>query len=217
MAALGKVSGAWKDISQIQAKVSGAWKEVSEGYVKVSGAWNQFFAPAAAGSYELIETEILTTTTSSVTFDVTGLGSDYQHLQIRMTARTNRAATSDFIEVRLNADSGSNYAHRSLFGNGSSVTSAAQTSDDFMDFNRMAAASAAANVFGAIVMDVLDPFETTKNTTIRSLGGFATESINLNSGFYNNTSALTEILITPGIGSSFNSGSRFSIYGIRSA
>jgi len=42
-----KISGTWKDITEIQTKVSGSWKEVAEGYTKISGAWEQFYSAAA--------------------------------------------------------------------------------------------------------------------------------------------------------------------------
>ncbi len=176
-------------------------------------------AVAAADSYDLLATEILTSSSSSITFASLGTyAPDYQHLQLRMVGRTNRASTSDYINVQLNGDTGSNYAHHSLYGNGSSVVAGtALTSDSKMGFNRFSGASASSNIFGSIVLDLLDAFETTKYKTLRSLGGTAAVSINLNSGLWMDTDALTSIKIEPGSGSSLITGSRFSLYGIRKA
>jgi hypothetical protein len=38
-----KVSGAWKDTSNLYYKVSGAWKEITAAYVKVAGTWKAMF------------------------------------------------------------------------------------------------------------------------------------------------------------------------------
>jgi hypothetical protein len=67
----------------------------------------------------------------------------------------------------------------------------------------------------AFVCDILDPFETTKNKTIRSLAGYGSGgNVNLYSGLWINTSALTSITILASSGN-FASASRFSLYGIK--
>jgi hypothetical protein len=75
-----------------------------------------------------------------------------------------------------------------------------------------------ANSFGAAVLDVLDPYSTTKNKTLRCLQGVRAgtgPAIELRSGFWNNTASITSIVFTPETSGSFVSGSRFSLYGIR--
>ena len=174
-------------------------------------------AVAAAGSYDLLVTDILTSSSSSITFASLGTyAADYQHLQIRMVGRTNRASTSDYIKVQLNGDTGSNYAYHYLYGT-SSVSSYADTSNSEMVFNRFSGASASSNIFGSIVLDLLDAFETTKYKTLRSLGGEAAVSINLNSGLWMNTNSITSVKIEPGSGSSLITGSRFSLYGLKAS
>jgi hypothetical protein len=73
-----------------------------------------------------------------------------------------------------------------------------------------------ANIFGSAVIDILDPFSTTKNTTTRSLGGHnsSTARLYLGSGAYYSTAAVTSITVGPNSGSIL-AGSRFSLYGIR--
>ena len=177
-------------------------------------------AVAAAGSYDLLETEILTGTQATVTFSSLGsYSTDYQHLQLRIAARSNRASNvSDALDVVLNADTSTSYAHHLLYGNGSSVNASQSTSNSKILLDRLTATSAAANSFGALVIDILDPFETTKNTTIRNLGGTDSQpGIYLESGLYYKTDAITEIELAPTAGSAFEIGSRFSLYGLRSA
>jgi hypothetical protein len=119
--------------------------------------------------------------------------------------------------LRFNADTGSNYATHRLIGNGSAVSSSAATSQTFSQGGANVSNSGATNSFAASVLDILDPFETTKNTTIRSLGGTpdsASIQISFYSGVYLNTAAVTSIVLFPNIGN-YVSGSRFSLYGIK--
>jgi hypothetical protein len=71
------------------------------------------------------------------------------------------------------------------------------------------------NQYGAYITDILDFGSTTKNKTIKSLGGYASTGpyIMIRSGAYLSTSAVTSITITGAGG--FLAGSRFSLYGIK--
>jgi hypothetical protein len=169
--------------------------------------------------FELIATTLITTNTASVVFDVTGLGSRYRHLQLRAVARSNRSGTLGSPRFRFNGDAGANYAQHALLGNGSAVAS-----DGFASINQGAigvitATSATASAFSPIVLDILDPFSTTKNKTIRSLSG-ANESgasnsqIRVTSSAHFSTAAVTTITLFDDA-NSWVAGSRFSLYGIR--
>jgi hypothetical protein len=175
-------------------------------------------APVAAGSYDLIESVVLTSTTASVTFSgLAAYASTYKHLQLRMVARTNRGATGDDLSIQFNGDTGSNYTWHNLSGNGSSVTSnAIAISNTWMGNYGLAGGSTTSDVFSAQVTDILDPFAA-KNKTIRSLSGMASNNnvIDLTSGFWNNTASLTEIRVFLRLGTSYVSGSRFSLYGLK--
>jgi hypothetical protein len=168
------------------------------------------------GDYDLLATEILTSSTSSVTFSSLGdYATDYQHLQIRFVARSTRSGnTDDPMNLQFNTIT-SGYFNHQLSGDGSSVTSGGATSESAIRVGRLTAASSSANAFGAGVIDILDPFETTKNTTFRSLSGSTNSNlISVFSGSHATTSALTEIKLLPLI-ASFASGSRFSLYGLK--
>jgi len=178
-------------------------------------------AVAAAGSYDLLETEILTSTQATVTFSSLGTyAADYQHLQVRMVARSNRADTDSYIYVQFNADTGSNYNHHYLRGTGSAVNSGATSgSSGILDINFLPAATAPSNSFGVATLDILDPFETYKYTTARMLSGQSGSSysrIGLTSGAWRNTASLTSITFDDIFGS-FVTGSRFSLYGLKAS
>jgi hypothetical protein len=177
-----------------------------------------FFATAgaggAAGSFDLLETQVLTGSAASVTFSSLGTySSTYQHLQIRFVV--NGTSSPFRNRLRFNGDSATNYATHLLFGSGSSVSSAAGTSTTEM---ALTSGGNTTNAFSPGVIDILDPFETTKNKTIRHLGGSigGNTEITLSSGVWLNTASITSISIRPDSGS-YIANSRFSLFGIKAA
>jgi hypothetical protein len=185
---------------------------------------NEAYVPINTG-YELLETQIVSGNQNSVVFSNlnSSYGLTYQHLQLRITARTDRTgADSDPIRIRFNSDAGANYGrHRLMAYLGNNVISGGSGGQDSMYITEAAAVSQnAANIFADIITDIIDPFETTKSKTIRSLSGMYAsgwQSIELWSGFWNSTNAITTIALSPVVGTNFVSGSRFSLYGMRSS
>lgn len=173
--------------------------------------YQSFLAGTESNQFHHLETVRLSGTTASVTFSNLQEYHDYQHLQIRVVARTDRSATNDNVILRFNDDSGTNYSTHNLRGSGGSVTSGAGANDTKI----ICRAVGGNGDFGATVIDILDPFETTKNTSVRSLGGYATDIVELGSGSWRNTGAVTSILLDQDVGSNFLAGSRFSLYGLK--
>ena len=170
---------------------------------------------AFTSDYELVATTILGSAQSSVVLDLSGISSTYKHIQIRGTARST-ASGRDWFYVRMNASALTN-GHE-VRSEGSSVISGVILIGADVAFALMPGANAGTGQFGAFVMDLLDPFSTTKNKTIRTLAGNATTSetqIHLTSGFRNNTAATTSVTLIPRDGPNIAAGSRFSIYGIK--
>ena len=175
-------------------------------------------APVGAGDYELIATEILGSSQSSVVFSNLGdYSSTYKHLQIRYLGRSERAVNIDGINAELNGDTGSNYAWHQLFGNGSSVGSGASASTNKAQVGWLAGSSQGASQFLGGVIDFLDVYAA-KNKTIRSLNGIAgsgSSGIQLSSAVWLNTNSLTSITLKAALDNNLVSGSRFSLYGIK--
>jgi hypothetical protein len=150
---------------------------------------------------------------STITF--AGIPNTYKHLQIRTLVRNT--STSNGYNARFNSDSGSNYARHYLIGTGSSAVAAAVTSTTSAILNDAAISTSSTGVFGASICDILDYSNTTKNKTIRTLGGFdnnGSGSVGFLSGLYMSTSAISSILIFPDAGN-FAEYSQFSLYGVR--
>ena len=184
-------------------------------------AGNPAYSP---GSYDLLETEILTGSQASVTFSSLNstYGSTYQHLQLRLTARGGRSSQNSPLFVQFNSSGGTAYFSHALLGTGSSVLSESLTSKSLIErAGSVAGTQAAANAFGANIIDILDPFDTAKNTTLRGIGGGSYAStgpiIGLWSGAWNNTASIDSIQLTDYSGTDFIAGSRFSLYGLKAA
>jgi hypothetical protein len=136
-----------------------------------------------------------------------------------MIGRSDRASLfGDYIKVTFNSDSGANYSDHQLQGDGSTVTSIAGTSANFMRCMRFAGATATANAFGAGIIDILDYQNTNKYKTLRNLGGIdsnGTGDITFVSGSWRSTSAVSSITLTVGGGTTFNQYTQAALYGIK--
>jgi len=169
-----------------------------------------------AGAYDLLETQILTSSASSVTFTgLDTLASGYQHLQIRSVVRFTSNGNVGTMKITMNADTGSNYAYHSLQGFGTSVTSFATSNSADIQSVYVSGSAEASNIFSAQVIDLLDFSSSNKNTTLRALSGYAGGNdrvISLSSGLYNSTNAMTSIKLERS-GDTWVTGSRFSLYG----
>jgi hypothetical protein len=183
---------------------------------------NEAYIPIGTG-YELLETQVLGSTQTSITFsnlNATYSGT-YQHLQLVATVRSNRNDTDDIAYITFNGDTAANYYAHRLRGNGSNVVSeylSAGYPNGMLTYGSFAGATAGTGVYGVMILDLPDAFETTKKKTIKILEGQAGayKLVELVSGAWNNTNAITSININPYFGD-LVSGSRFSLYGLRSA
>jgi hypothetical protein len=169
-------------------------------------------AGVVPSSEYLIETRVLPSNTSSIVFDnLAQYSGIYKHLQVVIVANCPTSAANQFL--RFNGDNGNNYAWHYLEGNGSTVFSGGGGSLSFIGWG---VTNADANNFTGSVIDILDPYSSTKNTTIRALTGSARSGNNwlgLYSGAWFNTAPVTSLSI--GFGTQpLLAGSRFSLYGV---
>jgi hypothetical protein len=175
-----------------------------------------FFATAgaggAAGSFDLLETQVLTGNQTSVEFTNlnTAYGSTYQHLQLRLVSLSN---ADTWYRLQLNGSTSGYYSHR-LIGESGSVSSAAYSSTT--TGMQLFGLTGTSSVPGRAIMDFLDPFETSKAKVVRSLTA-GPNTVGLISGLWNNTAALTSIKINQTDGWAFTQYSRFSLYGLKAA
>jgi hypothetical protein len=186
----------------------------------ILGIWASARKGAPATSYESIAT-VTVGSGGAASAEFTSIPGTYTHLQVRMFAKTDRALNRDGVRMRMNSVStGSPYAWHGLYGDGASaLVDGGANLNEIVTF-RAAGNTSATNIWGGLIIDVLDYANTNKNTTIRCLGGVdlnGAGEIWLSSGLWNNTSAITTLTFTPNIGSNFLQYSHFALYGCKSA
>lgn len=186
-------------------------------------AYGLFGVPsAAAGDFESIETVIVGAGgQSSITFGSGGtIPQTYKHLQIRALVKSSRSAVNDYMQIRINNDNTtSNYRTHAFDGDGVGVygeTSANDLQVGWLPGNTNA------SMYGIGIIDILDYTNTSKNKTIRTLGGFDQNSttsgtawVGLTSGLWMSNAAITSIKFNSGTSSNFNQYSSFALYGIK--
>lgn len=171
-------------------------------------------AASGAGSaeaYELIESSILTSSASSITFS--SIPQDYKHLQLRAVTRQDGAVVYGNALLSLNGTSPS-YWHY-LYTYNTSIYSGGYGSP-YGNYGFWATGNnAATGVFAPTVMDILDYSSSSKNTTLKYLTGYndSNSGVALMSNLWSNTTAVTSLTIAGT--SNYVAGSRFSLYGIR--
>jgi hypothetical protein len=179
---------------------------------------------AATNSYESIATvSVGSGGASDITFS--SIPSTFKHLQIRGIARSD-VANSDIesLAIRLNSDSGSNYAYHLLQGNGATASAAGASSVAAGIVGAEPGNSHTSGIFGGYVIDILDYANTSKTKTIRSLGGVDTNNngtekgqVRLSSTLWNSTTAVNQITLKNGgtFVRGFVQYSSFALYGIK--
>ena len=189
-----------------------AVKSLAQSSILQPSGVNSLLGDNDSTHFHHLETIRLASPAAAVTFSNLGQYSDYQHLQIRLVGRASRSgATTDPLIVKLNT-AAQTHAHV-IYGNGSTIGTGPIASQ-YSLLDAITGANAASNAFGACVVDIIDPFETTKNKTMRALHG-ANLVVGLSSVFWNSTAAVSSVEFTTFSTTSFLAGSRFSLYGIK--
>jgi len=172
---------------------------------------------AVTNSYESIQTVTVGTPQSSI--DFTSIPSTFKHLQVRYIARTSRSAEAEDLILQLNSDTGSNYSFHFLLGTGTNPPAAgAGANQTFIYVPTATASTAAANNFGAGVVDILDYGNTNKYKTVRNLGGEERNgngTIAFESGAWLNTNAVSTVTFKTVSANNFATNSSFALYGIK--
>lgn len=178
-------------------------------------------AGGVATDYESIATYTVGAGGSaSITFS--SIPSTYTHLQLRTSMQTNRGTYgTDDCYMRINSDSGSNYANHGLYGDGSSAAAFGSASQTQVSIGKTG--TGVINNFSGAVTDYLDYANTNKYKTVRTLSGADANGlvagyggqIFLLSNLWMNTAAISTIYLYPVVGTQFNQYSSFALYGIK--
>jgi hypothetical protein len=150
----------------------------------------------------------------------TNIPQTYKHLQIRGVVRDDVAAlTQDPLYLRFNGDAGNNYAWHQLLGNGSTAVSNNTINTSLIQVGKTTGGNSAADIYGAIIIDILDYTSISKNKTVRSLSGNdqnGSGEIGLFSGVWFPTTPVAVTQINMGVSNYYDSTkTMWSLYGIR--
>ena len=190
----------------------------ANGTSAASSASNSITTSAPLSSYESIATVSVSTAQAEIEF--TSIPATYTHLQIRGIARVSRSTTGTYLRLRFNNDSTTAYSYHGLEGNGSTTAIDTGVSQDFIETLRFPGATSSANIFGAIVIDILDYANTSKYKTARLLGGAdqnGSGEVWSHSGNWRNTTAISSIKLLEAVTGNFVQYSHFALYGIKGA
>ena len=173
-------------------------------------------------AYFPIATTTLTTATASVTFS--SIPATYTHLQLRVTAQTNRATYGiDEMKATFNGDGASNYRAHIVYGDGASYSSGAEPQGVTVKWGTGFLGTTTGANWGSMIVDILDYTNTNTYTTQRVLGGVDCNGtvgglggrVGLTSGLWMNTAAVTSMTIIPANTTNFSQYSSFTLYGIK--
>lgn len=181
--------------------------------VKRSKVWDQS-AVVATNAYESIATAMGTGSSGIITFS--SIPQTYKHLQLRIFNNSSRVgAASGSGRMQFNGDTtGTNYFTHYFYTTGAgTVTGGANNENYGMFYN------GDTTTYAASIVDILDYANTSKKTTARIYTGFDKNDSAGQTGFaglfWNNTAAVTQIVLNEGNGYNWGSNSRFSLYGIK--
>lgn len=156
---------------------------------------------------------IATTTvsgTSTVTITFSSIPSTFTDLVL---VAQYKAVGNNYLMCRFNGDTGSNYSRVELRGDGSSATSQKFSNEAYAYITSIYAPP---GDLGTFILNLNDYADTTIFKTIISRGNNTATGTGLNVNLWRSTSAINTILVTP-IGSGFDVGSTFTLYGIKAA
>lgn len=163
-----------------------------------------------------------TGTGSSTTITFSSIPQTYQHLQIRGIVKNTFSTTSTGVgnvNITFNGVGGTSYATHTLRGSGTAASAFGDANYSSIYPNAVANSHANnTNTVGAIIIDIHDYASTTKNKTVRNFSGVDYNGgglIELNSGVFLSTSAITSITLTTS--QNWTTQTQYALYGIKGA
>ena len=159
-------------------------------------------------------TPIATTTLGSANSTITFSSISASYTDLVLVINAFATSSTDYIQIRINSDTGTNYSNTAVYGDGTSALSSRVSNQTFgyLSWTQNIAAN------GRIV---IASFQNYSNTTTyktwlnrSSDAAYGTDAI---VGLWRSTSAITTLEIKRTSGGNFNSGSTFTLYGIKAA
>lgn len=160
-------------------------------------------------TYTPIATTTLGSAASSVTFS--SISGTYTDLILVFSGQFSAAGKQ--IALQFNSDTGTNYSATNLGGTGSAAESTRDSNKGYMPLGYMPTANAQLTS----VLQIMNYSNTTTNKTALARSNDAGGYVSAVVGLWRSTSAITSVTALAYTGANFNSGSTFTLYGVKSA
>jgi hypothetical protein len=157
-------------------------------------------------TYDKIIAYTAPSTQNSYTF--TTIPSTYTDLVI-ITAGTTSAISG--INLQFNSDTGSNYSRTALYGTGSAVGSVRSSNAVQIGTGTLSTGQ------GVSRINVINYSNSTTNKTTISRTDLPSDELSAIVGLWRNTAAINTIKVFADAGVNFNTGTTFTLYGIKAA
>jgi hypothetical protein len=161
---------------------------------------------AKTGTYTLIASSTASGSSNSVTFS--SIPGTYTDLVLVLSANVQTA--TDYLRLRINSDTGSNYSYTFVYGTGSTAASSRQSNVTSVIYNAINTGSSP----NISIIQFMDYSNTTTNKTFLTRNTVPANETNAFVALWRSTSAITSITIDGTDGRNFTSGSTFKLYGI---
>jgi fibronectin-binding autotransporter adhesin len=122
-------------------------------------------------------------------------------------------SSTQTLYVRFNGDSAGNYSSTYVYGTGGAAATGRFSSDSKILLGSVAVGMSS-TTFSVVNASIQNYSSTATKKTILSRQSLASAEVNMSTGTWHNTSAITSMTIIPSSGS-FGAGSTFSLYGIK--
>ena len=169
---------------------------------------------------EQIAKTTLSTSSNSVTFS--SIPGTYKDLQVYISARGSDTGTTfgDTLRIRFNSNSSSLYSWNYFFSGNGGVDDAYNFSDTEIDWHyAIPTNGTTSGVFSTTDIYIANYASSSKRKVLNASSGFANTTgiycIYYADAMWNSTNAITSITFFQGASGSFQSGSTFSLFGIK--
>ena len=167
---------------------------------------------AAGKTYEPIATSTLSSSQATITFN--SISGSYTDLIL--VTMTKAVSGTSGLRIRFNSDSGANYGNTYVYGTGSTLGSVADSGTGTSIVLCYGATMDSTN-FLISTSHIMNYSNATTFKTVISRDGDGGEGVDFHVGQRRSTSAITRIDLLSTSGTSFATGSTFTLYGIAAA
>ncbi len=169
-------------------------------------------------TYEPIATTTLSNAANTITFS--SISGSYTDLVLVMRATNSSSVGNQPVLMTFNNDTGNNYSITRIYGNGSTPTSDRFSTQTSIDAGFLPGSNGTGP--GTIIANIMNYSNATTYKTVlyrweSEAAASGSKYVVAGVGLWRNTSVITEIDLAFGGGFNFNSGSTFTLYGIKAA